>query len=122
MDSSEGTQIFRGHSDGILGVKHISDRYLLSWSMDTTLRKWDVITGKEVFVVNNQSGIDTDGVQLLKGGNLLSKGLYKTLRIIDSETGEIISKIGSDEPYSSSYWAPQILDDQSILCVYRSFG
>ena len=122
LDSSERTQVFRGHSDGILGVKLISDRFLLSWSMDTTLRKWDVITGKEVFVVNNQNGIDTDGVQLLKGGNLLSKGLYNTLRIINSETGEIISKIGTDEPNSSSYWAPQILDDQSILCVYGSFG
>ena len=80
--------VFKGHTGNIWSVDITPDgRYALSASVDSTLKLWDLETGKEIRTFRGHTNAVT-GVDLSPDGrSALSTGWDNTLRLWDVESG-----------------------------------
>ncbi|OBT68259.1 hypothetical protein VE03_02335 [Pseudogymnoascus sp. 23342-1-I1] len=82
------TKIFRGHSNGVMCLQ-FDDSILATGSYDTTIKIWDVETGKELRTLRGH----TSGIRALQFDDtkLISGSLDKTLKVWNWRTGECMS-------------------------------
>ncbi|KAI5815844.1 sulfur metabolite repression control protein [Pyronema omphalodes] len=81
-------QIFAGHTDGVMCVQ-FDDAILATGSYDTTIKIWDLATGKEIRTLVGH----TQGVRCLQFDNkkLISGSMDGHIRIWNYHTGECLS-------------------------------
>lgn len=82
------TKIFRGHTNGVMCLQ-FDDSILATGSYDTTIKIWDVETGKELRTLRGH----TSGIRALQFDDtkLISGSLDKTLKVWNWRTGECMS-------------------------------
>lgn len=86
------TKVLKGHSNGVMACQ-IYDNILATGSYDTTIKIWDLNTGKELRTIeghaNNPNG-HRDGIRCLQMDEckLISGGMDTTIRIWNWRTGE----------------------------------
>ncbi|BFZ60284.1 hypothetical protein YB2330_001320 [Saitoella coloradoensis] len=85
------TRVFRGHTDGIMCLQ-FDDRILATGSYDTTIRIWDLETGREIRVLRGH----VRGVRCLifDDNKLISGSMDRTIRVWNRKTGECICVLG----------------------------
>lgn len=78
-------QTFRGHTNGVMCVQ-FDENVIVSGSYDSTVKIWDIETGKEVRTLTGH----TLGVRSLKfdDSKLMTASLDKTVKIWSMETGQ----------------------------------
>ena len=79
------TKIFKGHTNGVMALQ-IYDNILATGSYDTTIKIWDLNTGKQLRTLHGH----TDGVRCLQMDDtkLISGSMDKTLKVWNWRTGE----------------------------------
>jgi WD40 repeat protein len=98
----------RGHTDRILRVAFAPDgRRLLSCGMDTTIRLWDLQTGREVRrFVGHHDRVDCVSFSA-DGRRFLSASWDWTIRLWDVESGQVLREIrfrGNPGVHVSGVW------------------
>lgn len=83
-------KIFKGHSDGIMCLQ-FDDAILATGSYDSTVKIWDIETGKEIrTLAGHDSGVRA---LMFDERKLISGSLDKTLKIWDWRTGKCLSTL-----------------------------
>ncbi|KFX88832.1 hypothetical protein O988_08875 [Pseudogymnoascus sp. VKM F-3808] len=82
------TKIFRGHTNGVMCLQ-FDDSILATGSYDTTIKIWDIETGKELRTLRGH----TSGIRSLQFDDtkLISGSLDRTLKVWNWRTGECMS-------------------------------
>jgi len=81
----------KGHSNSICGVKTLSDKKLISWSYDKTLRLWDTEIADVPSFLQGHNGIVNSAI-LMPNGTILSSGEDDTRLLLWSSEGCLIEK------------------------------
>jgi WD40 repeat protein len=83
---------FEGHSDFVKAVL-VHKQYLFTASVDSTIRKWDLSSGKELFVFKSHTrGVDDIAIDE-DGKYLYSASSDTTIKKWDLETGDLIDTL-----------------------------
>ena len=93
-DIASGAEIHKldGHTNTVDSVRFIMDgRHLLSAAWDGTIRRWDVNTGEQLQVYEEQDGARVYMIDLMPNGEQFIAALGNgTLKLWDIESGEVI--------------------------------
>lgn len=78
-----------GHASALTSAVYSPDgQYILTAALDSTLRLWEVRTGREIRTFSGHTGPVTDVVFLSDGRRVASASMDATVRIWDTETGK----------------------------------
>jgi RNA polymerase sigma factor (sigma-70 family) len=89
-------RVFEGHSDRVAWVCFSPDgKRTVSTSFDTTVRIWDVATGKELHCLTGHADRSDCAVFSPDGKSLLSCSWDGTVRLWDVETGKELKRFGA---------------------------
>lgn len=104
-------RVFEGHTGGVNGALDLADGRIVSWSIDGTLRLWDVESGLVLRVLEGHTK-SVNGALLLPNGHLLSWSSDKILRLWNLEYGTELRKL---EGHTSEISGAMILPNGNIL-------
>ncbi|KAF8430118.1 E3 ubiquitin ligase complex SCF subunit sconB [Tirmania nivea] len=106
------TRIFKGHSNGI-NCLQFDDTILVTGSYDTTIKIWDIETGKEIRTLTGH----TLGVRALQfdDSKLISGSMDNTLKIWNYRTGKCLNTLpGHTEGVISLHFDSSLLVSGSV--------
>ncbi|KAF8455348.1 quinon protein alcohol dehydrogenase-like superfamily [Terfezia claveryi] len=106
------TRIFKGHSNGIICLQ-FDDTILVTGSYDTTIKIWDIETGKEIRTLTGH----TLGVRALQfdDSKLISGSMDNTLKIWNYRTGHCLNTLpGHTEGVISLHFDSSLLVSGSV--------
>ncbi|RPB22262.1 WD40 repeat-like protein [Terfezia boudieri ATCC MYA-4762] len=106
------TRIFKGHSNGIICLQ-FDDTILVTGSYDTTIKIWDIETGKEIRTLTGH----TLGVRALQfdDSKLISGSMDNTLKIWNYRTGQCLNTLpGHTEGVISLHFDSSLLVSGSV--------
>lgn len=88
--SVEELAVLAGHTKGVRGALELRDGYILSWSIDGTLRLWDGASSGKLAVLARHTN-RVNGVRELRDGHILSWSSDETLRLWDGASGREVA-------------------------------
>ena len=106
------TRLFKGHSNGIICLQ-FDDTILVTGSYDTTIKIWDMETGKEIRTLTGH----TLGVRALQfdDSKLISGSMDNTLKIWNYRTGRCLNTLpGHTEGVISLHFDSSLLVSGSV--------
>ena len=104
-------KILNGHTDEIWSLVAMDDYRLCSGSKDTTIKIWNLISGKELKTLKGHT--DTVRSLMVLPNQRLASGSYdKAIIIWDIETSSIIFRL---EGHKSYIWSMVLLKDEMTL-------
>jgi WD40 repeat protein len=96
FNSGNVVRSWKGHRHGVLGLVFPSDGGLVSGSVDGSVKRWDLHTGREVWA-RNLGGREINALAELPGGRVAAGCHDRTVRVLDLGTGqEIMACRGHD--------------------------
>jgi WD40 repeat protein len=95
----------KGHLDSVVGALLLEDgRRVLSWSLDNTIRVWDVASGQSLAALDEHQD-SVSGVLLLGDGrHALSWSRDNTLRVWDLDKYFCMAMFMPDDPIQCVLW------------------
>jgi WD40 repeat protein len=121
VETGQEVRRMEGHTGWCGGSFSPDGKQALSWSVDKTLRLWDVATGKEVHRLEGHTREVCGAFFLPDGRQVLSYGLDNTLRTWDLAMGKEVRRLVLSNNHCAIRWLAVTPDGRRFLTNHTDF-